>query len=123
MSLLIKLARLSSALLFLALIVGCGKKEEPKAMEPASDAQAATAPSADEQATIDAELAKLTPDDLKLAEAQAKLCPVSDHALGSMGAPVKVKDVNGRDVFICCEGCEEELRKNADKYLAKIKTE
>ena len=77
----------------------------------------------DDQAKIDAELAKLSPEDLKLAELQDKKCVVSDHLLGSMGAPIKITDVEGKDVFICCAGCEGELRDHADKYLAKIKKE
>lgn len=51
--------------------------------------------------------------------ARQKLCPVTDEELGSMGAPVKVM-LDGRPVFICCKGCEKELRTNSKKYLAKI---
>jgi hypothetical protein len=28
--------------------------------------------------------------------------------------------VAGQDVFICCEGCEQPLKDEPDKYLAKI---
>ncbi len=69
-------------------------------------------------AKIEAALAKLSADDLALAQKQ-KICPVSKEALGGMDTPIKVT-VAGRDVFICCQGCEEELRKNPDKYLANI---
>jgi hypothetical protein len=65
-----------------------------------------------------AELAKLPPADRALAEKQ-RVCPVTDALLGSMGAPSKVT-VKGRTVFLCCDGCEEKLNKNADKYLAKL---
>lgn len=64
------------------------------------------------------ELAKLPEGDRQAAIAQ-KDCPVSEHALGSMGAPVKVS-VDGRDVFICCEGCRDQLTKDPAKYLAKL---
>ena len=37
-----------------------------------------------------------------------------------MGAPVKVS-LKGQTVFLCCAGCEEELKKEPDKYLAKLK--
>ncbi|MGD9648861.1 MAG: hypothetical protein AB7U73_24325 [Pirellulales bacterium] len=77
----------------------------------------------EDAAVIEAELAKLSPEDMKLAELQDKKCVVSDHLLGSMGAPIKVIDVEGKDVFICCAGCEAELREHPEKYLAKIKTE
>ena len=51
--------------------------------------------------------------------ARQKLCPVTDEPLDSMGGPVKVV-VNGRPVFICCKGCERELRGDAKKYLSKV---
>lgn len=64
------------------------------------------------------QLAKLAPADRAAAEKQ-KNCPVTDEPLGSMGVPPKVT-VNGRDVFICCKGCQEELLENADAYLARL---
>ena len=39
-----------------------------------------------------------------------------------MGTPIKV-DVNGRPVFICCEGCRESLLAEPAKYLAKLSKE
>jgi YHS domain-containing protein len=30
--------------------------------------------------------------------------------------------VKGRTVFLCCPGCEEDLRKEPDKFLEKLKT-
>jgi hypothetical protein len=66
-----------------------------------------------------AAFAELPADDRALAEEQ-KICPVSDEALGSMGAPIKI-DVQGKPVFICCEGCKEELLAKPDEYLAKLK--
>lgn len=63
-------------------------------------------------------LAALSPADRELAERQ-KTCPVSGEALGSMGTPVKVT-VEGRDVFLCCAGCEGELRSNPRKYPDEI---
>ncbi|QDV73790.1 efflux RND transporter periplasmic adaptor subunit [Botrimarina mediterranea] len=62
--------------------------------------------------------AELSPDDARLAKRQA-LCPVADMKLGSMGTPIKVM-VEGRPVFICCEGCRERLLAEPAKYLAKL---
>jgi Cu(I)/Ag(I) efflux system membrane fusion protein len=67
---------------------------------------------------IEEALAKLSEEDRNLAIAQ-KLCPVSDEPLGSMGAPIKL-NVNGRDVFICCDGCGDFLKEEPEKYLAKL---
>lgn len=64
-------------------------------------------------------LKELSPEDYKSAMAQ-HMCPVSDEMLGTMGAPEKV-DVNGKSVWICCDGCKEKLLADPDKYLAKLK--
>ena len=36
-----------------------------------------------------------------------------------MGAPFKTT-VKGQTVFLCCDGCEEAIKKDPDKYLAKL---
>lgn len=46
-------------------------------------------------------------------------CPVSGEMLGSMGVPEKV-DVEGKTVWICCDGCEDRLLADPDKYLAEL---
>ena len=48
-----------------------------------------------------------------------RICPVTNKLLGSMGTPARVV-VEGKTVFVCCEGCEDELRRNAGKYLSKL---
>ncbi|HBL42791.1 efflux RND transporter periplasmic adaptor subunit [uncultured Gimesia sp.] len=70
--------------------------------------------------TMLAALAKLSGTDRKLAEHQ-RICPVTMMSLGTMGAPPKV-DVNGKTVFICCEGCRESLLEHPKKYLEIIRT-
>lgn len=68
---------------------------------------------------IDLALAKLSPEDRKLAASQ-KFCPVlTDSPLGSMGVPVKVV-VNNQPVFVCCNGCSKSAAKNADATLKKV---
>ena len=67
---------------------------------------------------MDEALADLSVADRKAVEAQ-KMCPVSDQALGSMGTPIKVT-VDGRDVFVCCAGCVDELKSKFAEYAAKI---
>ena len=63
-------------------------------------------------------LAELSAADRALIEKQ-KTCPVSGEPLGSMGKPYKVT-VKDRVVFLCCKGCEAEIKKNPEKYLAKL---
>lgn len=65
-----------------------------------------------------AALDKLPPEDKPLATAQ-QICPVTEMALGSMGTPPKA-EVNGRTVFLCCEGCRGSLMKEPEKYLAVL---
>lgn len=74
--------------------------------------------SAAEAAKIKANFASLSASDRTLAEKQ-KICPVSGEPLGEMGPPKKVT-VAGHDVFICCGSCEEPLKNEPDKYLAKV---
>jgi Cu(I)/Ag(I) efflux system membrane fusion protein len=70
---------------------------------------------------MQAELAKLSPEDAASAEKQ-HMCPVSGKMLGAMGAPQKV-DVNGQQVWICCDGCKDQLLEKPDEYLAKLNRE
>ncbi len=60
----------------------------------------------------------LSPEDQALVDVQ-KICPVTEEPLGSMGMPIKVV-VGDRTVFLCCEGCREELLKTPEEYLAKL---
>lgn len=90
-----------------------GARESPPA------ASAPPALTAKEAAEVKAALAKLSPDDRRLAEAQV-LCPVMEkNYLGSMGKPFKVL-VKGQPVFLCCEGCDEKALANPDQTLAKV---
>ena len=112
----------------LVALAGCGQTEQaPPASSAPAGGQEAAEPAehaghehaAGTSATDPAEaLAQLSEADRALAEKQ-KVCPVSGEPLGSMGKPYKVR-VKDRDVFLCCQGCEEEILKNPDKYLAKL---
>ena len=120
-------------LIFAAAVVwssGC-RTEEPIAtpptlnapaneIAPAGDDLGATAEPAseDEAAEIRLALASLSPEDQDLALEQ-RICPVSGTPLGGMGTPIKIS-VEGHDIFICCEGCEQEVRDNAALYLTKL---
>ena len=75
---------LAAAAVFAA---GCAGDRDRRAPPPGS---AATAASADVQG----------------------FCPVTGEPLGSMGPPVAVA-VDGKTVYVCCEGCVEPLRRKA----------
>jgi uncharacterized protein (TIGR03000 family) len=73
-----------------------------------------------DDATVEANLAKLDPEDRKLAEAQ-KLCAVQEQVrLGAVGKPVKVM-INGQPVFLCCETCVSRAQNNPEQTLEQVK--
>jgi hypothetical protein len=104
------------ALLLAIALVGCSRQNPSMPAEPQQESATQAETGGDSEIT--AALAKLSADDRALAEAQ-KICPVSKELLGSMGAPIKVT-VEGKDVFVCCEGCVEELKSDPAKFLAEI---
>jgi hypothetical protein len=98
-------------------VAGCGGGSTDQSRAAGRDTKAEAG--ADE-AEIRANLAKLSPEDRKLAEEQ-KFCAVnSDDRLGSMDAPIKVM-VKGQPVFLCCGHCKKEALADPDKTLAKVK--
>jgi membrane fusion protein, copper/silver efflux system len=73
----------------------------------------------DEGAEVKAALAQLPPDERRLAQSQA-FCPIlPKNRLGSMGVPFKVM-LEGRPVFLCCEGCKEDALADPAKTLEAV---
>jgi YHS domain-containing protein len=94
--------------------VGCSKSSDATA-PPAAGASTATESPA---AKMPEGFEKLSASD-QIAALKQKICPVSGEKLGEMGTPIKVS-VKGRDVFLCCPSCKEDIEKDPDKYLAKL---
>ena len=67
---------------------------------------------------MEAGLSNLSPEDRAAAEKQ-HICPVSGKMLGTMGTPRQVK-IDDRRIWLCCPGCEGQLRDDPEKYLAKL---
>jgi YHS domain-containing protein len=98
---------------------GCGQTGSNAGPAPSQPSATVSTPAEKAPASPEkAATAKLTDEDKKLIEKQ-KVCPVTDEKLGSMGEPYKVV-VKGRTVFLCCEGCKDEIEANPDKYLKKL---
>jgi hypothetical protein len=91
-----------------SLLAGCGAK-------PSTPPTSTKSPLESEVSNA---LAKLSPEDRAQAETQ-KICPVSKEPLGSMGEPIKVT-VDGRSLFVCCEGCIDDLKANFAKYADEV---
>jgi len=108
------------ALVLAAVLSGCGEGTTPK-KETSKDSTAK-----DAAATKDAGkaaddlpgLKELDEADRKLAEKQ-RVCPKTGELLGSMGKPYKIT-IKDRVVFLCCDGCEEAVKKDPDTYLKKL---
>lgn len=90
---------------------------------------------ADQEKEIKAALETLSPADRALAESQRFCVTMPHERLGSMGTPTKIT-LNGKPVFLCCEGCEKKAKANpkttlqavegmkkANAALAKLSTE
>ncbi len=70
-------------------------------------------------AKLEAALSKLAKADRTLADVQ-RYCPMMDDTrLGAMGTPVKIM-IDGKPVFLCCAGCEEDAVAAAKKTLAAV---
>lgn len=100
-----------------ATILGCAAQDRP---QPSASGQPDHSWKDGFNEDVVKALSQLPDADRQAALAQ-KICPVGDKPLGSMGKPPKVT-IEGREVFLCCDGCEEELRNDASKYLAKLKS-
>jgi len=110
----------SLGLILACSLIGCSKgaKDKPSAQEAKSNSGPAKAedPKAKAEAEIKEALAKLTPEDRKLAEAQ-KFCAVQTKSrLGSMDVPVKLM-LKGEPVFLCCDGCQKTAEADPEKTL------
>ncbi|MBI3722841.1 efflux RND transporter periplasmic adaptor subunit [bacterium] len=90
-----------------------GHEAPPNAPPP----KKADPPGSNASRAIGVESWSLSPEDRKLAEAQG-VCPITGEPLGSMGTPDKVV-LDGHPVFLCCEGCEEDAKRDPKKTLEK----
>ena len=77
-----------------------------------------SAASDDLAATAAKNIEKLPPEDQTLAKRQ-KFCPITGQPLGSMGVSVAIT-LGGQKIFVCCPGCVDEAKKNAEKTLKKV---
>jgi uncharacterized protein (TIGR02231 family) len=75
--------------------------------------------SVEEMAKVKASLAKLSPEDRQLAEAQV-FCAIDQQSpLGINGPPLKLM-VKGQPVFFCCKGCQSHARAHPDETLTML---
>jgi hypothetical protein len=109
-------------------VLGCNEGARPVAqsskptavVQGAKQSPAEPARTAEEEAEIKENLAQLSPEDRKLADAQRYCAFEDDKRLGEMGVPYKLTILE-QPVFLCCKGCEMDAKKHPEKTLAKVK--
>lgn len=74
----------------------------------------------DPDAKVIESLAKLSPEDRKLAEEQRYCAILPNSRLGAMGPPIKLM-VAGQPVFVCCNSCRDEALANPQQTLENVK--
>jgi uncharacterized protein (TIGR02231 family) len=94
-------------------------RTEPIRMAPAAALPNMPAPGTPMDQKIKAAMAKLSPEDRRLAEAQVFCAVDHESPLGSMGPVLKVV-CKGKPVFLCCKGCEKEAQQNPDEALKML---
>jgi uncharacterized protein (TIGR02231 family) len=94
-----------------------GSSAQPANPSPAMAALPSISPN--DMARIRTEMAKLSPEDRRLAEAQLFCAVDQDSPLGSTG-PILKEMVKGQPVFLCCKGCLAEARNHPDETLAQL---
>ena len=72
----------------------------------------------DDAEKIAAAMARLSPEDRKIAQAQ-RMCPIRREPLGTMGVPVRLS-LQGKPVFVCCNTCVAEAQADPAKTLIQV---
>lgn len=107
----------------LVLLNGCsggpGDATPKGAKAPAGKVEHAGHDAKDADAEVQAERAKLSPEDQRLVAEQEFCVVMDDSRLGSMGPPLKVM-VKDTPVFVCCNGCQKKASADPDKTLSKV---
>lgn len=97
-----------------------GCSEEFMAWDNAKrDAFVVLAQAGKEPGEAHAEATPVTVPPVKSQPYTLSTCPVSGEPLGSMGDPI-IKEIDGREVRLCCKMCVSKFEKNADAYFKEI---
>ncbi len=102
---------------------GAPSSGAPPSSTRSTSEEAPRGPMADADGQSDEErqnIAKLPAADRKIADIQ-RVCPITDMPLGSMGVPYKMI-VEGKPLFLCCEGCKGKVAEDPQAALEKTRT-
>lgn len=92
--------------------------EPAKPEAPKEEKKAEAAPKAALNAEELDAIKQLPKDEQALAIKQI-VCPVSGENLGSMDKPIKVS-AEGKTFFLCCKGCEKDVKSDPKAVIAKL---
>src|SRR5204863_7725143 len=92
----------SGLIAFLVVMSATASKAQQPAAPQAMPGMTMGSDDKQKEADSQAALAKLKPEDRKLAEAQKFCAVLTKNRLGTMGAPVKVM-IKDKPVFLCCK--------------------
>jgi len=76
---------------------------------------------ADQEKDIKAALEMLSTADRALADSQRFCVTMPHERLGAMGTPKKIT-LNGKPVFLCCEGCEKKAKAHPQATLQAVES-
>ena len=71
---------------------------------------------ASQEAAIEQSINRLPEDDRAVAKQQRFCAVMEKERLGQRDTPIKVV-IGERSVFVCCDGCASEAKRNPDKTL------
>lgn len=94
---------------------GCGRESSP------GDESHQHGAHEHDDASIAENLAKLSPEDRRLADEQGYCANEPESKLGSMGVPLKLT-VKDKPVFVCCRDCSQHVLEHPDESLAAAET-
>ena len=64
---------------------------------------------------------KMCPECSKVVDEHQAVRAAVGRSIVEVGVPGELRGrIEGREVFLCCSGCEERLRGDPKKYLAKL---
>jgi hypothetical protein len=112
----ISIRRFGWLALALFALAGCESATPPATTPTTPQKEADSGKLSDDEV---AEIKKLPEAEQSAALAQLS-CPSSGEHLGKMGTPIK-QTIGDKSFYICCKGCEDEVKSDPKGILAKLK--
>lgn len=106
-----------------AIACNCGKKSvtgnQAASCQCGSSCTETACPDSSVKASQSATVAEMNVSESTAVDSGNKICPVSGKPVGSMGAGVTAAH-NGKIYHLCCSGCLDKFRTDAETYLKNM---